>query len=231
MPLGLREVIDDVSAVGGFFHLSSGPGDASWRPLAELFTDRAALEERLARTLGLLEIDEPRVAASLIQMGFASRLWSPVVGAAVLHGRVLEWTPDSLRGQAVPTGPLPLRLPSPKVRPAGDDPAAVIHRDVTALLESLAVPLQRLVKIPTRLLWDNAASALAGTTLVLALQRPEHAADAIALARRILALPPFEAAHRLTEPVPGRPSFTRAACCLYYRVPGSGKCGDCALRS
>lgn len=230
MPTDLHEVIADVSEVGGYFHLFTGHGDASWLPLSELFTDKAVLGERLARTTDLLEIDEPRVAASLVQMGFASRLWSPFVGAAVLHGRLLEWTVDDLRWQAVATGPLPLRLPSPKVRPDTDDPAAVIHRDVTALLESLAVALQSLVKISTRLLWDNAASALAGTTGVLALERPEHAADAIALALGILSRPPFEAAHRLTEPAPGRPSFTRAACCLYYRVPGSGKCGDCALR-
>ncbi len=230
MPLDLHEVIADVSEVSGYFHLYTGPGDASWLPLSELFTDRAVLADRLSRTIELLEIGEPRVAASLIQMGFASRLWSPFVGAAVLHGRVLEWSVDTLQWQSIPTGPLPLRLPFPKIR-SDSDPAAVIHRDVTALLESLAVPLQSLVKIPTRLLWDNAASALAGTTRVLALERPEHAADAIALARDILARPPFEAADRLTEPVPGRPSFTRAACCLYYRIPGSGKCGDCALRS
>jgi len=227
-PRDLSEVIADVSLTGGFFHLSTGPGDDSWRPWTEL--SAGFLADRLARTLDALATDERRVAASLVHMGFASRLWSPVVGAAVLHGRVLEWTPDRLHWQAVPTGLIPLRLPDPTTRPDADDPADALRRDVTALLESLAALLQSLVKLPARLLWDNAASALAGATQVLAFQHPSHAAEAIALARRVLARPPFEAAHRLTEPLPGRPAFLRSGCCLYYRVPGGGKCADCALR-
>jgi ferric iron reductase protein FhuF len=33
---------------------------------------------------------------------------------------------------------------------------------------------------------------------------------------------------------PGHPSgigFARTTCCLYYRVPGGGKCADCVLRA
>ncbi|MGI5249917.1 (2Fe-2S)-binding protein [Actinacidiphila glaucinigra] len=33
---------------------------------------------------------------------------------------------------------------------------------------------------------------------------------------------------RLTGP--GAPAYVRRSCCLYYRVPGGGLCGDCALR-
>ncbi|MEO3785322.1 (2Fe-2S)-binding protein [Actinocorallia sp. B10E7] len=224
----LHEVMAEISTISGYFHLYTGPGDASWRPLTDLLTDVSALERRIAHTLDLLEIDEPRVGASLVQQGLASRLWSPVFGAAVLCGRVPAWTPDRLLWRDVPSGPMPLRLPDPQIR-TDVDLAEALYGDVVSFLEPLADLLRSTVKISPRLLWDNAASALAGTVQVLAWWRPSHAAAAISLGRRVLALGHLQASDRLLEPSPGRPSFTRTGCCLYYRVPGSGKCSDCAL--
>lgn len=226
----LSGVLAEVSSVNGYFHLFTGPGDGSWRPMADLFTDRAALESRLLHTAELLETKELRVAASLLHLGFAARLWSPPLGAAVLHGQVLEWTPERLFWRPAPGGPLPLRMEAPAVR-TDADPAVSLYRDVAALLEPLGDLTRSLVKISPRLLWDNAASSLAGAVQVLARQHPDKAAAAIALGRRVLDLIQPPAGHRLFEPAPGRPFFVRAGCCLYYRIPGGGTCLDCALNS
>jgi iron complex transport system ATP-binding protein len=78
-------------------------------------------------------------------------------------------------------------------------------------------------------LWGNAASALGGTVRALARERPEHAADALALGNLLLGLGDLRGTGVFTEPAPGRLFFTRASCCLYYRIPGGGKCGDCVL--
>jgi ferric iron reductase protein FhuF len=86
------------------------------------------------------------------------------------------------------------------------------------------------------LLWGNAASALAGTLRVLYAwclgegARPGAAARAVALVGELMADPLLRDAGGLRAGGPGAPAYTRRSCCLYYRVPGGGLCGDCALR-
>lgn len=104
------------------------------------------------------------------------------------------------------------------------------------------------------LLWGNAASALVGATGMLirflrtqpnkagaapaTAARPDPApaeASAVGIGRltaRLLATPPLAGTtvHSLTPD--GQlvvPSVVRRSCCLFYRVPGGGTCGDCPL--
>jgi len=228
----LDDVIADVSAIGGYFHLhgaAAPPGP--WRPLSRLLADSAAFGARISAACDRLGTAERRVAASVLHLGIAARLWSPVLGAAVVHRVLLDWTADAVEVQNVPGGPLPLRLPAPAGRPvSGPDQAAEpLYRSVSVLLERLAGLVLSQVKLAPRLLWGNAASALGGAVQALARARPEHAADALTLGARLLGLGHLRGTGHFTEPAPGRPFFTRTSCCLYYRIPGAGKCGDCVL--
>ena len=69
---------------------------------------------------------------------------------------------------------------------------------------------------------------------MLARAVPARADAALGLANRLLAREPLTGTgwfdHRPDDggPRPGW-SFTRTSCCLFYRVPGGGLCGDCVL--
>jgi hypothetical protein len=75
------------------------------------------------------------------------------------------------------------------------------------------------VKLADGLVWGNAASALAGSLNV----GPAGGGRA-ALVRALLAREPLAGAGSF-----GADGFVRNNCCLYYRVPGGGMCGDCGL--
>ncbi|MFF4778719.1 ATP-binding cassette domain-containing protein [Microtetraspora fusca] len=231
-PLAVSGAVADVSTVSGYFALDIGPIVAGWRPLADLFTDPGVLETRIGETAARLKTTETRVAASILFQGIAARFWSPLLGAAIAHGLLVDLDPGRVHWQAVTGGPLPLRatdLDGWRVR----DPARIaerLHRTVVSgLLEPLAAAFQRVVKIAPGLLWGNAASALGGSVRTLARVRPELTEAAVALGRELLALGPLRDTGELAEPEPGHPFFVRRSCCLYYRLPGGGKCGDCAL--
>ncbi|GGO16611.1 hypothetical protein GCM10010116_33480 [Microbispora rosea subsp. aerata] len=228
----LDQVIADVSEIGGYFHLYTAdapPGP--WLPLTRLLSDSDAFGERISAACDLLGTDERRVIASVLHLGIVARLWSPVLGAAVVHRVLLDWTVEELEWKDALGGPLPLRLSSPSGRPVADlsEAAEPLYRSVSALLKQLADLVLSQVKLAPRLLWGNAASALGGIIRALARERPEHAADALTLGNLLLDLEDLRGTGHFTEPAPGRPFFTRTSCCLYYRIPGGGKCGDCAL--
>ena len=83
----------------------------------------------------------------------------------------------------------------------------------------------------TRVLRGNAASALAGASAMLAGSRPPRAGTAERRTARILALEPLRGTGEFVGPDPAVPrlEFVRHSCCLLYRVPGAGTCGDCLL--
>ncbi|WP_433355921.1 ATP-binding cassette domain-containing protein [Microtetraspora malaysiensis] len=231
-PRTVSGAVADVSTVSGYFALGIGPIEAGWRPLADLFTDPGVLETRIGETAERLNTTETRVAASILFQGIAARMWSPALGAAIAHDLLVDLDPGRVHWQAVTGGPLPLRaadLDGWRVR----DPARIaerLHRTVVSgLLEPLAAAVQQVVKIAPGLLWGNAASALAGSVRTLARVRPELTGAVVALGRELLALGPLRDTGELAEPAPGHPFFVRRSCCLYYRLPGGGKCGDCAL--
>jgi ferric iron reductase protein FhuF len=76
-------------------------------------------------------------------------------------------------------------------------------------------------------LWGNAGSALAGTVRMLdrwsrAGGRTDVAERARVLAAGLFAQPGLS---RTLDPATGR----RRSCCLYYRLPAGGLCGDCCF--
>lgn len=242
-PRGLRpaetrtvsEALAGVSALGPYFAVSTDPAeeaDPAWRPLTALHADLGALRAWIGHVGRRLGTGETRVAASILFQGLAARLWSPIVGAVALRGVLPDLAPAHVRWRPTASGPLPLWT----ARPAGWEVtgpgrvAELVYRNVmTELLEPVARAVQEITPIAPRLLWGNAASALAGTLTTVARERPDLAPRAAALSRELLTLGVLEGAGDLAEPAPGRHFFVRRSCCLYYRLPGGGKCGDCVL--
>ncbi|MFJ9519747.1 (2Fe-2S)-binding protein [Kitasatospora sp. NPDC101801] len=197
------------AAVGPFFATVEGPLPDGFRPLAEL----AAPEfwrRRIAEVGERLGTDEPRVAASVAQLGVAARLWSVALGTAVLGGVVPDY--DRSYWRLPPGGSLELWVPGVLLP---DGPlAAALHRTVVERqLAPLAAGIRAVTPVAEGLLWGNAASALAGAVRVLR--------SGGGPAAELLDRPPLRGA--LTSA--GR----RTSCCLYYRVPGAGLCGDCVF--
>lgn len=140
-------------------------------------------------------------------MGLASRWWSAVLVPAVTYGIAPE--ASSLMARHV-DGALELGVRS--LTPMRADPARV--RDSTV---QVLGPVIEHLRVSSRMLWANVAASL-------------HAVP------RVHALPPATAwcSHLLAEDplaghlkVGGGQARRRATCCLFYRVPGAGVCGDC----
>ncbi|MEU5403512.1 (2Fe-2S)-binding protein [Streptomyces sp. NPDC005963] len=237
--------LGELSSIGGFFALrrrgdeTSGapsPGtvtsDGPGAPLAGLYAgDDRPLTLRVDAVEGRLGAPERRIAVSIAHLGLAARLWSIALGSAALFGELpaldaeqLYWAPD----RSTPDD-LWLRTPNPsdglQTLPGT---AAQIHATVQAAhLVPLAEAFRRDTSVSRGLLWGNAGSALAGAGRQLDAWarregRGEVAERAAALVRELLRDP--ELAGTVREP-----GLRRATCCLYYRVPGGGLCGDCVF--
>lgn len=218
--------------MGDRFELGVGRVETGWRPFTDLLTDAGVLEQRIEDMAERLGTAEARVAASILFQKLASRLCSPLFGAVVAHGLIVELDPGRVHWRPAPDSVPPLRttdLAGREIR----DPARTAERMYQAvvpeLLEPLAEAVQGVVKIAPGLLWGNVASSLAGTVRALARVRPELAGAALALAREMLDLGLLRDKGELAESAPGHPFFVRRSCCLYYRARDGRKCGDCAL--
>ena len=86
-------------------------------------------------------------------------------------------------------------------------------------------------RLSHRVLRGNVASALAGASAMLAGSCPPRAGTAERLTAQVLAVEPPRGTGEFVQPDPAVPrlEFMRHSCCLLYRVPGAGTCGDCVL--
>ncbi|WP_284575130.1 (2Fe-2S)-binding protein [Streptomyces sp. 2P-4] len=219
-----------VSAIGPYFAVATGPCPEAggFRPLADLYADPGALEECVRTVAGRLGTDQPRVAASTLHLGTASRLWSIALGCAALTGRVPDLAPDRLWWRLPASGPLDLWLP---------DPAEVDEEPLPALLGTVTVrnlapwadAVRRVSGVSPHTLRGNAASALVGAHRVLLARAPAPVLPVIPLVRALLDRPPLAGTGTYRTRPPAPLAFRRRSCCLYYRVPGAGTCGDCVL--
>lgn len=220
MSLPADAALADVAGVGPFFAVEVRPdvaGDPGWRPFTALC--ESALPGEIADVRSRLGVEETRVAASLLFQGVAGRLWSPVLATAALHRTVPDLSPGRLYWRA--GSPIRLAVAEAAGRPAEAAAEVVLDRH----LGPLAAAVRQVTPVAEGLLWGNAASALAGALTVLAGRRPAAAESARHHVERLLGTPPLRGTGTL-EPR----GFRRNSCCLYYRVPGGGLCGDCALR-
>ncbi|WP_404820759.1 (2Fe-2S)-binding protein [Streptomyces malaysiensis] len=234
--------LSEAARAGPFFALRTGTGEPHEEGYARIgeayrLTSAGAagpvLSARVEAVAASLRTDEPRVAASLVFQGLAARVWSLALGPAALSGRVPHLRPDRLWWNPGRVAPDDLWWPG--VPPIMGEPGGLAGQMGTAAFVHL-MPLHHAVRrgyrVSGRLLWGNAASALTGSLRVLhdwCRERglAEAADRAVGLTRAQLVHPPLRDAGTLnTEPL----GYRRRTCCLYYRVPGGGLCGDCVLR-
>ncbi|TCK21018.1 (2Fe-2S)-binding protein [Pseudonocardia endophytica] len=237
---GVGSVLADVALLGPFFELATpGTDDRDdWVPFARLHTDPGPLGERIARVAAALGAGE-RVAASIAFQGLVARLVAAPLAAVVLHG-VLPATDDLSRrpGADDPWAPgLPevtgVRTPDPVRDPDG---AAALLSD--GLVDGLVAPLvdavRSLVPVSAHVLWGNVASSLSGAGRVLDPARPGARPALLGVLAGLMDRAPLAGTGRLLRLEEDRPDtewgFRRRSCCLYYRVPGGGLCGDCVLQ-
>ncbi|KUL50542.1 (2Fe-2S)-binding protein [Streptomyces antimycoticus] len=234
--------LPDAARVGPFFALRTGSGDPreeGYVRIGEAYRLTAegaagpVLRARVEAVAASLRTDEPRVAASLAFQGLAARVWSLALGPAALSGRVPHLRPDRLWWNPGRVAPDDLWWPgAPHVMGEPGGLAGQVGTAAFVHLMPLHHAIGRAYRVSERLLWGNAASALAGSLRVLhdwcrAHGRAEAADRATELARAQLVHPPLREAGTLgTAPL----GYRRRTCCLYYRVPGGGLCGDCVLR-
>jgi FhuF 2Fe-2S C-terminal domain len=239
------------AGVGPYFAVEPWAEGAGWRRASLLVSDPAVLAGRVTHARAVIasragiaaaEVTE-RVAASIVFLGLASRLVSPSLGAAVLGGVVPYLTLDNLWWRPVDGGPVPLAVrgsgPVTGLRignaAAGrqlDDAAALLsERCVQGMAEPVAGAFGALFRLSPLVLRGNIASALAGAAGMLAGSFPDRAEIAGQLTARILALGPLRGTGEFVQPDASQPRrfLVRRSCCLYYRVPGGGICGDCVL--
>ncbi|MFJ3305090.1 (2Fe-2S)-binding protein [Streptomyces sp. NPDC086549] len=227
--------------VGAFFVLRTAGGASGGTPgrlptLAETYEGTGAdahenaLAFRVETVANRLRTREPRVAASIAHQALAARLWSAGLGCAALYGRLPDLDPRLLRWDPAALAPDDLWLTGPRPLPGNPGntaalAAAVLHGH----LEPLGEALRARYGIAAGLLWGNAGSALAGAARELdrwarGSGRTDVADRARTLTVELFAHPLLSATGTLTGT-----SFRRRSCCLYYRVPGGGVCGDCCF--
>jgi hypothetical protein len=182
---------------------------------------------RVEKVADALRAPEPRIAASVAQQGLAARLWSVALGCAVLYDRIPDLDPRLLRWD--PDGSAPDDLWLSAVRQLPATAPTVVDVVLHAHLRPLNEILLTRYRIAAGLLWGNAASALAGAARQLdgwarTHGRTDTASRAREMAAEILAHPLLAGTGTLTGT-----AFRRRSCCLYYRVPGGGVCGDCCF--
>ncbi|MFJ8546014.1 (2Fe-2S)-binding protein [Streptomyces sp. NPDC093586] len=182
---------------------------------------------RVRKVAAALGAPETRVAASVAHQGLAARLWSVTLGCAALYGRIPDLDPNLLYWDPDATAPDDLWLA--EVRPRPGDAATAAEVVLATHLAPLTAALRARYRLAPGLLWGNAASALAASARELDRWAHRHgrtdaAARARSLTAGLLAHPLLAGTGTLTGT-----AFRRRSCCLYYRVPGGGVCGDCCF--
>ncbi|WP_149182300.1 (2Fe-2S)-binding protein [Streptomyces sp. TRM49041] len=229
-----------ISAVGPYFAVATGPRPEAdgFRPLTDLYADPGALEDSVRAVSGRLGTGLPgagasragasRVGASTLHLGTASRLWSIALACATLTGRVPDLGPDRLWWRLPVSGPLDLWLPD--LREVDQEPLPALHHTVAVQnLTPWADAVRRVSGVSPHTLRGNAASALIGAHRVLLAREPHAPYPVVPLVRGLLDRPPLAGAGTCRTVPDGPLAFRRRSCCLYYRVPGAGICGDCVL--
>lgn len=193
---------------GPYFTVGTGPVPAGdWQPTATL-RERSVRNRVVGQVSAALNVDEDRVAASTLFFGYAARLWSVAAGTRQDDGRCVHLGPDELLWRSV-NGSVQLHLEAPRMGRSARvevldqqlDPCVEAWRDIVA----------------PGLLWGNTTSALLGAARITGDTRSRWVCALLDDPRLQLTVDPLH--HR------------RRSCCLFYRTPGGGVCGDCPFPS
>jgi iron complex transport system ATP-binding protein len=213
----------ELADISPYFAVGTGPVDDGWRPVRQLYTDLALLDGIVDRVGARMDVAERRVAASTFFLGFAARLWSIGLGALAGHRLLPDLDAERLLFRES-DGQFQLHIEDPVAWQGADLEPMLADMVLEWHLAPLSAALRRLGPISQRLLRGNAASALLGAARVF--ERDATAGPGWQMARRLCADKRLSAAIRFNGM-----SYRRTSCCLYYRAPRGGLCGDCVLTS
>jgi iron complex transport system ATP-binding protein len=214
-------VLAGLAHISPYFAVGTGPCDDGWRPVQQLYTDTTLLDGIVGRVQARIDAGEQRVAASTFFLGFAARLWSIGLGALAGSRLLPDLNAEHLLFREA-GGQIRLHIEHPvawhgdKLEPMLADMVLDWH------LAPLSAALRRLGPISDKVLRGNAASALLGAARVF--DRDATAGAGWQLARRLCADKRFSDAILFNEA-----GYRRTSCCLYYRTPSGGLCGDCVF--
>jgi hypothetical protein len=215
--MNISAELAEITSYGGFFALSVDGDAAGWHPVGQSYADGCAdLIDATARHYRTTEL---RIGASLVHLGHAARLWSPVLACVLAHGVL----PDLTDLQRADDG-AQLRLPEPVGEPASPSPALLYRVVVQQHMEPLAEGLR--VELAPGLLSGNIASALVGASRALLMARPDLGGPVREITDSLLNTGRLAGTGVILGP---DLAFRRRSCCLFYRLPNAGKCGDCPL--
>ena len=226
----LRTVLDDVAAIGPFFAATANSAEAvddSWRPCRELYVDPEPLAGRIGQVADALGTSDRRIAASITYQGLAARLVSPLIASAALYGLLPRWSVDSLHWRRAAVGPWPLWESDMSLTCPAEAwlPSAVADAVVVPHLLALEEAVRRQASVSARTLRGNATSAVVAAGRLVARSRPGAARRAESVVRGLLDTESLSDTGSLGDGW----AFRRRSCCLYYRLPDGGTCGDCVL--
>lgn len=210
----------EISSYKGFFALTvNGGRPAGWHPVERDYADGFA--DLIAATAERYHTTDLRIGASLVHLGHATRLWSPVLACALAHGVVPE-----LKGLERADDGAQLRMPEPLGEPVAELSAELLYRIVVHQhMQPFADGLR--VKLAPALLAGNIASALVGASRALLSARPDLRARIVDITESLLDTGVLAGSGALAGSHLG---FKRDSCCLFYRLPGRSVCGDCVFR-
>ena len=229
-----RAALEAAAELGPFFATSPGAG-ATWISWEQLTGDATVLGGRLTEVRGVLSAGpgapavEAAVGASIAHLGLVARLVAPVLGAALLTGTLPVAPPAAVRLHLSGANPLPLAVTAPSGVVADDAAStagAFADRWLAPAIAPLGVAVRTAGGVSPRVLEGNVISAVAGALRMAAQARPRLAARADGVLDALLRAGPLEG----TGLRAADGSFVRRSCCLFYRLPGAGTCGDCVLR-
>jgi ferric iron reductase protein FhuF len=220
-----------VAAIGPFFAWEElDERSDGWRPLTDLDDPGVVAERvRVARAMlverfGLTPVVVPeRVLASVLFLGLAARLVSPPLAVLATAGVLLAPRRDRLWWWPVDGGPVPVAYAA--VTTTHGDRFG--ERIIDGLVTPLLAVFQDRFRLSPKVLYGNVASALGGAVTMLRGARPESADRAGRIVERLLRAEPLVGSSTIESP---QWTLRRINCCLYYRIPGGGYCGDCVLR-
>ncbi len=228
VPAEIAATLSEIAIVSPHLATTSGaPTAGRWRRARDLYENPGVLAETVDAVRLRIGPTEWRVAASTLLFGYAARLWKSALGGVVLTERLpdldphdLEWTCDN--------GTISLNLRDPRGWSCADHTELVDLARVMVMdrhLEPMIDAIRDAESMSARLLWGNVAAALLGAARVIGSgSDPETALRAQNFADAILRDP------RLVDTVIREDDgYRRRSCCLFYRTPSSGFCGDCAL--
>ncbi|MCF6385742.1 (2Fe-2S)-binding protein [Mycobacterium sp. MBM] len=224
------DVLEDLARMGGYFALPPAGSDAAQYP--QLATTESvtrfvdATRTAIATSVRIPgDRVEARVAASSFHLGVAARLLSPMIAGALCHRAIPVLTADNLFFTAPDHAPV-FAVADVDMRSAPDTASAAhtISAALAELFDPLHVSLRNVAALSAHVSTGNLASAANGAVTVLAMTRPDVEPAGRALIAALLAEAPLAGAGRIEHQ-----TFTRRSCCLFYKVPGAGLCGDCVI--